>query len=358
GNGGYNIYVSDNGGPFLLAGTTPAGDTDFVHTGMTQFHTYCYYVVAYNTTNTITASSEHVCVFANVPQQPVFNYLRVATVAGSDIVNLKAYVDVTADVTRYDVYRSDSLLGPYVLIGNVPANPPNSVVLFTDNTPQTNMQSYYYKMIAVDSCGADAMTSNIGRTIYLQAWSNDEITNTLNWNDYEQWLGGVLHYNIYRTIDGVPDPVPVNTIPFTNAINNVYTDDVSQYNHYIGRFGYQIEGVEGPGNIYNFTDTTYSNVAEVVQKPLVYVPNAFTPNGNGLNDLFQPSLGFVDIVDYKFDVFNRWGELIYETDDTSGGWDGRYKGHKCEPDVYVWLLTFKTASGQFIDQKGTVTLLR
>ncbi len=358
GIGGYNVFVSDNGGPFLLTGTTPAGDTNFVYSGLTQFHTYCFYVVAYNTTNTITASSEHTCVFANVPQQPVFNYLRVATVAGSNQVNLKAFVDITADVIRYDVYRADSLLGTYVLIGSTPSNPPNSVVLYTDYTTETNKQSYCYKMIAIDSCGADAMTSNIGRTIYLQAVGNNEITNTLNWNDYELWLGGVLKYNIYRSIDGVPDPTPIATVPFTNAVNNIYTDDVSQYNNYIGKFTYQIEGVEGAGNIYNFSDTTYSNIAEVIQKPLVYVPNAFSPNGNGLNDLFIPSSGFIDVVDYNFAVFNRWGEMIFQTSDATQGWDGRYKNHKCEPDVYVWLLTFKTASGQFIDQKGTVTLLR
>lgn len=358
GLGGYSIYVSDNGGPFLLLGTTPANDTNFVHNGLTQFHTYCYYVVAYNTTATISASSEQTCVFANVPQQPVFNYLRVATVAGTNQVNLKAYVDVSADVVRYDIYRADSLLGAWSFLGSTLANPPNSVVLYTDYTPETNRQSYCYKMIAVDSCGVDAMTSNIGRTIYLEAISNDEITNTLFWNDYDQWLGGVMQYKIYRSVDGVPDVNALATVPFTNAGNNVYTDDVNLYINYIGKFSYQIEGVEGPGNIYSFADTSYSNIAEVIQKPLVYVPNAFSPNGNGLNDLFMPSVGFVDVEDYHFAVYDRWGEKLFETQDSFEGWDGRYKGHKCEGGVYVWLLTFKTASGQFIDQKGTFTLVR
>lgn len=358
GLGGYNIYASDNGGPFILVGSTPANDSNFVHTGLTQFHTYCYYVTAYNTANTITASSQEACVFANVPQQPVFNYLRVATVAGSNLVNLKAYVDATADVSRFDVYRADSITGNWALIGSAPPNPPSTLVTYTDVTPETNQQSYYYKMIAIDSCGEESINSNIGRTIYLQAVSNSEITNTLNWNDYEQWLGGVSFYNIYRSIDGIPDPVPIATVPFTGAGDNVYVDDVAQYNHFVGRFSYQIEGVEGPGNMYGFADTTYSNIAEVVQQPLVYVPNAFTPNGSGLNDYFMPSTGFVDIVDYSFTVFNRWGELLYETNDVHGAWDGKYKSHRCEPGVYVWLLTFKTASGQYIDQKGTVTLIR
>jgi gliding motility-associated-like protein len=358
GLGGYEIYASDNGGPFLLIGTTPSNDSDFVHSGLTQFHTYCYYIVAYNTTHTITARSQEVCSFANVPQQPVFNYLRVATVAGSNVVNLKAYVDISADLLRFDVYRADSITGTWVLIGSAPPNPPSNLVVYTDNTPETGMQSYYYKMVAVDSCGEDAMSSNIARTIFLQAVGNNEITNTLTWNDYEQWLGGVSFYNIYRSIDGVPDPAPIATIPFTSAGNNSYVDDVSQYNLYIGRFSYQIEAVEGPGNVYLFTDTSYSNIAEVIQRPLVFVPNAFTPNGSGLNDLFMPSTGFVDIVDYNFAVFNRWGEKMFETNDVRGAWDGRYAGHKCEEGVYVWVLTFKTAAGQYIDMKGIVSLIR
>ncbi|HTL80851.1 MAG TPA: gliding motility-associated C-terminal domain-containing protein [Bacteroidia bacterium] len=358
GLGGYNIFCSDNGGPWTLIGSTPANDSIFTHSGLAQFHTYCYYVQAYNASNTITASSEQVCVFANVPQQPVFNYLRVATVASSNVVNVTGYVDVAADVIRYDVYRADSIIGPWNLIGSVPANPLNSTVLFTDITPQTGQQSYFYKMIAIDSCGNNSMVSNIGRTIFLQAISNDEITNTLFWNDYEQWLGGVGQYNVYRAIDGTWDPAPIVTVPYSGAGENIYTDDVTNYIQYIGKFSYEVEGIEGAGNPYGFTDTTESNVAEVLQKPLVYVPNAFTPNNNGLNDMFMPSTGYVDIVDYDFAVFNRWGEKIYETDDRTQGWDGTYGGHKCERGVYVWLLTFKTSSGQYIDQKGIVTLLR
>jgi gliding motility-associated-like protein len=126
----------------------------------------------------------------------------------------------------------------------------------------------------------------------------------------------------------------------------------------MGKFGYQIEGVEGAGNIYAFADTTYSNYVEVIQKPLVYVPNAFSPNDNGLNDLFSPSIGFIDIVDYRFTIFDRWGEVMFQTSDSEQGWNGRYNEHKCEPGVYVWVMTFKSASGQYIDRKGVVTLLR
>jgi gliding motility-associated-like protein len=245
-----------------------------------------------------------------------------------------------------------------MLIGSVAAAPPSTVATFTDNTAQTELYSYYYKMVAVDSCGDDAMTSNIGRTILATAVANDEMTNTVYWNDYEVWGGNVLHYNIYRQTDGVWDPNIAATIPYAGVGQNLYVDDVSANINYVGKFAYRIEAIEAPGNPFAFADTSWSNIAEVAQKPLVFVPSAFTPNGNGLNDQFIPSVGFIDIEDYTFQVFNRWGEMLFESNDRYLGWDGRYQGNKSPPGVYVYLLTFKTASGQYIDKKGTVTLIR
>ncbi|TND05360.1 MAG: hypothetical protein FD123_3653 [Bacteroidetes bacterium] len=354
GLGGYNIYASLNGGNFILVGSTPANDTTYTEPNLQQFANYCFYIQAYNTTNTQTASSNEICVFANVPQQPVFNYLNVATVGGENVVKIETYVDIAADVIRYDVYRADQLTGPFSLIGNVPAAG-QTIVTYWDYTPQTSQQSYYYKVTAVDSCGNDAMSSNIGRTIFLAAEANQDITNTLSWNDYELWMGQVSSYNIYRQVDGGLVQ-QVATIPYSGAGQNVFTDDVSAYIHFLGKFTYYIEAVEGLGNPYAFTDTSYSNVAEVVQEHLLYIPNAFAPKG--INNVFLPSTGFIDISEYKLSIFNRWGEMIFETDDPSLGWNGRYKGELSPKDVYVYLLTIKTSRGQYIDRKGTVTLIR
>lgn len=355
---GYSVYVSENGGPFNYAGSTGAGDTTFEHGGLIQFSTYCYYVVAFNAAGTITSTSNEVCEYANVPQQPVFQYLRAVTVNNPNQVKLTAFVDNSADIQGYNVMRADTILGPYEQIGFIPFNMQTAVTYY-DNTAQTELQSYYYKLIAVDSCGAPSVSSNISRTIYCEATPNSEFTNTIVWNDYESWLGTVSYYNIYRTVDGVPDPTPVATVPFTGAGYNVYVDDVSAFSpSNVGMFTYTIEAVEGPGNFYLFTDTSYSNAAEAAQLPLVFVPNAFTPNNTGVNDVFIPSTGFIDVVDYEFSVFDRWGEKIFTTNDRLTGWNGMIGTKKCEAEVYVWTLTFKTATGQYIDMVGTVALIR
>ncbi len=91
-------------------------------------------------------------------------------------------------------------------------------------------------------------------------------------------------------------------------------------------------------------------------KSNMFVPNAFTPNDDGKNDRLCFSGEWVD--DFKIAIFTRWGELVYESDDISECWDGRYKNNMCMPGVYVYIITITCEDGQKSDLKGDVTLIR
>ena len=208
----------------------------------------------------------------------------------------------------------------------------------------------------MDSCGNDGMESNISRTILLKIISHSkESTNELIWNDYESWLGNVTSYNIYRGIDGVMDPTPLVNLP---AGTNTYTDNVSQILSGQGIFSYYIEAIEGAGNAFGFNENSLSNIAEGYQEAKVFIPNAFIPNFDGHNDVFKPITLYVDLTDYQFLVFNRMGLKVFSTSNLNEGWDGTYKGVSCESGVFVYLIRYKTARGEYIDLKGSVTLLR
>lgn len=88
----------------------------------------------------------------------------------------------------------------------------------------------------------------------------------------------------------------------------------------------------------------------------VFVPNAFTPNNDGKNDQLR-ALG-VDMEYAEMKVFNRWGQLVFSTDDRSDGWDGRFNGMDCEVGTYYYFLKTKCLKGQTVQQKGEVTLIR
>jgi large repetitive protein len=92
---------------------------------------------------------------------------------------------------------------------------------------------------------------------------------------------------------------------------------------------------------------------------LLYVPNSFTPDGDGLNDIFLPSLQGENPETYEFRIFNRWGETIFFTTDKTIGWDGTHKNIKSKEDVYVWKVRVKKSINQeVIEKTGNVNLLR
>lgn len=103
--------------------------------------------------------------------------------------------------------------------------------------------------------------------------------------------------------------------------------------------------------------TTDTILMRVLKKPGYYLPTAFTPNGDGLNDVVRPYL--VGIKSLKsFSVFNRWGTLVFHSVKEGEGWNGKYKGADLDTGVYVWILEFVNNSNQAITEKGTITLIR
>ncbi|MBO7133071.1 MAG: gliding motility-associated C-terminal domain-containing protein [Bacteroidales bacterium] len=107
-------------------------------------------------------------------------------------------------------------------------------------------------------------------------------------------------------------------------------------------------------------DTVSVIVKEVIcGDPYIFVPNAFTPNGDGNNDFFRPFYPDAIVTELYFAVYDRWGSLVYETDNIrADGWNGTYKGKQLAPDVYVFWLKAKCINGEQYEHRGNVTLIR
>lgn len=106
-----------------------------------------------------------------------------------------------------------------------------------------------------------------------------------------------------------------------------------------------------------YTDSVVVRVFDFIcGPPSIYVPNAFTPNGDDNNDrLFVRGNNITDLL---FVVYNRWGEKVFETTSLSQGWDGTYKGRPADPAVFVYYLEATCAGGETYFEKGNVTLIR
>lgn len=88
-----------------------------------------------------------------------------------------------------------------------------------------------------------------------------------------------------------------------------------------------------------------------------FAPSAFSPNNDGKNDIFRPFL-FGNVASYKLTVYNRWGQIIFETTDQYKGWDGRFNGTLQDSNVFVWMCSYRLDGQQAQVEKGKVVLIR
>jgi gliding motility-associated-like protein len=161
---------------------------------------------------------------------------------------------------------------------------------------------------------------------------------------------------------------------------NMYESEFLMNNNSIGSSGYVWDFADGvkdtdfePVHIYsdtgifyitlvaftpnNCVDTTVQGI-RVVPVISVYVPNTFTPNGDGENDIFN--LKAYGIVDEAFElfIFDRWGTQLYYTNEKSKGWDGSYKNKISQQDTYIYKMICKDVFGEMHEYKGHVNILK
>lgn len=113
------------------------------------------------------------------------------------------------------------------------------------------------------------------------------------------------------------------------------------------------------GAVNNFGCVTEIEIPfRVAPIPLIYTPSAFSPNGDGMNDLFRSfSSGYKQ---FRFEIFDRWGNLVFQSFDAEEWWDGTdmNTGRDVQVGTYVWVVKFLSTEGEFLERKGTVTLMR
>jgi gliding motility-associated-like protein len=119
-------------------------------------------------------------------------------------------------------------------------------------------------------------------------------------------------------------------------------------------------------SVVNYSNGCVSNpqqtviTIELCPNELFYIPNAFTPDGNEINNTFKPVItSGVDLFNYSFYIYNRWGQVIWESYNPNVGWDGTFNNIMCQDGIYTWKLKFKTPKTDEIKEfMGSLTLMR
>jgi gliding motility-associated-like protein len=357
----YRIYQSNvsQAGPYSLVGSVPGGTLNYTATNLSPTTTYYFKITAVDNSGNKTASSNRLQFFSATPIAPAYLYLQRATVTSSSTIELVCYTDPSVPIINYKVYRAinDSIILTYEPIGEI-AKSPSVSINYIDTNVDTDNNNYTYKVSVVDSCGLESMETNIGKTILLKATEESYVfRNHLTWNAYKGWPNGVAYYNIYRGTDGIMGTEPIAKILPNSTDTNKYTDNVSKILADKGEFSYFVEAVEAGGNIYGFTENSASNIVVVKQESLVYIPNAFAPEGL-YNKVFKPVATYVDYSEYEFIVFNRIGNIVFRSTDVEQGWNGTMNGETCGVGVYVYVIKITTSKGKNKVYRGTVTLMK
>ncbi|MFN5183227.1 MAG: gliding motility-associated C-terminal domain-containing protein [Bacteroidota bacterium] len=350
GIGQYEIIVSINGGPWTLLGTI--NNTNFSHDSLVLGSTYCYKIVARSVGGDITSVSNQQCLNATTANAPNYLYVSRVTV-NNNAINVDGLTDNSLGISLsgFDVFRAKKSDLIFSMIGSVNYSG-SATFTFTDNDVSVDKEYYQYYLQIKDSCDNPGIISDTSKSILCTAQALEDFKNKIMWNDYSKWLGGVLNYNIYRSVNGTMNTLPIASIPYTGSGINYYEDDVSGLVSDEGKFEYFIEAIEGPGNPYGIIATVLSNNAVVYREAEVFVPNAFVPRG--VNKIFKPVTQFIDRQEYQFSIFDRWGYEIWNTNDFDEGWDG----NGVTGGVYQWLIKYQNSRGEYKTKKGHVVLIR
>ncbi|HOI32798.1 MAG TPA: DUF2341 domain-containing protein [Bacteroidales bacterium] len=230
-------------------------------------------------------------------------------------------------------------------------NPGN--VNYTDEAVSNNETAYWYGLVLEDKCKfsiPDDPAENAHRSIFLTAEviNNEQVE--LNWNGYEGWTPD--HYRIFRktTTDAY---IEIGAVQQTQYTDNTIADGDES-----GSIIYFVQAVSEDQST-GAEITASSNRVRVGFDSPFFVPNAFRPSSIiSKNQLFKPLSRFSPAGGYLFQIYDRWGKMLFESTDFSEGWDGRENGNEAPQGVYLWRYSYKNSDGKTLEDKGTVMLIR
>jgi gliding motility-associated-like protein len=344
----YNVYISENGGPWNYAGETGQSITFFETGSFTTGSSYCFYVKAVLEDGNYSASSKS-CLEAEMEKPPAWINADYATVTGTNEIKVSFSIDPASEIRTFRVDRKTSGELAFRAIAQVESV--DSEVIYTDSDADSE-EINLYRLQAINNCGNAVVTSNLCSNISLSL-QPDESSINLAWNGYRQWNGGVKLYSIeinrgdgFAEIESLQPADTSFVIEYKDIMYSITSDEVC----------FLVKAVENL-NQYGKAAESISNQActELIEK--IYVPNAFTPDGDMVNDYFAPVLSFTP-VSYRLIITDRQNNRLFETTDYLEKWDGRNNGAFLSRDVYLWYVSAATPSGRTIRKSGTVTIIK
>ncbi|MFA6262475.1 MAG: gliding motility-associated C-terminal domain-containing protein [Bacteroidia bacterium] len=303
---------------------------------------YCFAIFPVNVCGTNGDTSEFQCTIRKETDFPPNIPIYTVTVEDNKHLLIRWKKSVEDNFSSFNIYRSH-------LDGSQETRIRTAFTdsVLVDEEVDVMKQSYCYKIRQVNSCAIENKASGDEACSMVLKGQSSPFEHDLAWNPYIYWTSGTQNYFIYRT---QPD-LMVEQIASISPANPLFTDD--KLNIENGLYFYSVQAVEETGGYGYYSN---SNTIELIQKPIVYTPNVFTPNNDQLNDQWVPHPVFVK--EYNLKLFNRWGQLVFETNDKHETFNAQFLKDPASLDAYVYLITYTGWDKSTHTQTGNVTVLR
>jgi len=345
----YQIFRM-NKGKFVQIGISGPLDSTYLDTNLCPGRNI-YYVNAVNSNGLYFSASDTSSNIPDYQYQSTPLVLAKATVLNNKFIYLNWNLSLQPNFKFYSIDRYSKNTGWIMNFANTVKS------FLIDSSVDVYNNEYIYRVSTVDECGDISPISNIGTSILLKSIVIND-ARYLNWNSYSNWSNGVSSYHV-QIIQDNGQFKDVATLPSSDT---TYFDS-SAHSELDVPSCYRVYAVENPdisGNI----DTSLSNITCPNLPARIFIPDAFTPNADSVNDIFMPKgLSIINNTDikaqeYDFRIYDKWGELVFETHDFKKGWDGKYNGSSAPSGVYIYIIDAQGFNGQRFYLKGNVTLVK
>jgi gliding motility-associated-like protein len=224
----------------------------------------------------------------------------------------------------------------------------------TDLKVDVQNNSYTYRVKILDSCDDEGPYSNIGKTILLKIDTTADVKPHLRWSSYQEWQKGVAWYDIYiKNTTGQFEWLARTG----NGKDTDYIDNITDLNS-LPEYTYHVVAHKTGTAPHRYLDSTIismSNDARLKPKSRLYVPNAFSPDGNGTNDSFFVKGMYIR--EFHMKIFDRWGTKVFETGSMKEKWGGDYRKGQPIMDSYKYLIYYRGVDGDVKYLDGWVTVV-
>ena len=369
--GGVAEYIPqyrENGGAWTSLDTIAGSFLSLVHEGASLTALVEYRVLARGGNMQLAASNlvEVPFEYPNAPENPKLQ--RVSVLDRSRVELVLSTDPLAQEVSLYEFQRWEELDSSWIpLVPRYPANL-GFPVSHVDVDRNTDEFAYRYRAVAYNGCEASVAQSQESSTMLLRAFRSTtpgSYENSLIWTPYDGFTNGLDRYEIIRKQSNEEGILGV-ALADVPSISESYEDNVEDEFDSPGIFCYQILALEVPDSN-EIMQGAASNWVCLTEEPVVWIPSAFTPNGDELNDWFPwapgaANVGFLgdrqeESPNFRMTISTRWGTKIFETTSIEEPWDGRVSGRLAQNGIYVVQAEYLDGSGAWRNQLVYLTVM-